>query len=42
MALAGEPHLNVKMKKGEDILDFLHQMFAKYTESVQENNADPS
>ena len=27
---------------GEDILDFLHQMFAKYTESVQENNADPS
>jgi hypothetical protein len=39
MALAGDPHLNVKMKKGEDILSFLHQMFTKYTEYAQQPNA---
>ena len=42
MALTGDPHLNVKMKKGEDILTFLHQMFGKYTEYAQENNASES
>ena len=35
MALTGEPHLNVKMKKGEDIMVVLHQMFGKYTEFAQ-------
>ncbi|MBQ7339031.1 MAG: transcription-repair coupling factor [Clostridia bacterium] len=39
MALTGEPHLNVKMKKGEDILDFLHKMFGKYTEIAQQSDA---
>ncbi len=40
MALTGDPHLNVRMKKGEDILDFLHKMFAKYTEIAQQSDKD--
>jgi transcription-repair coupling factor (superfamily II helicase) len=39
MALAGEPHLNFKMKSGEDALTFIHKMFEKYTEIAQKNNA---
>jgi transcription-repair coupling factor (superfamily II helicase) len=43
MALTGDPHLNVRMKKGEDILEFLHKLFTKYIElaakAEQEANA---
>jgi hypothetical protein len=39
MALAGEPHLNFKMKSGEDALTFIHKMFEKYTEIAQQSNA---
>ncbi len=39
MALTGEPHLNVKMKKGEDILALLHKIFEKYTECAQRSDA---
>jgi hypothetical protein len=39
MALAGEPHLNFKMKPGEDTLPVIHKMFEKYTEIAQQSNA---
>jgi len=39
MALSGEPHLNFKMKSGEDVLTLIHKMFEKYTEIAQKNNA---
>ncbi|MBE6619946.1 MAG: transcription-repair coupling factor [Ruminococcaceae bacterium] len=38
MAMSGEPHLNLKMKSGEDALPFIHKMFEKYTEFAQKNN----
>ena len=39
MAMSGEPHLNLKIKSGEDVLIFIHKMFEKYTEFAQKNNA---
>jgi hypothetical protein len=39
MALSGEPHLNFKMKSGEDTLSVIHKMFEKYMEIAQQNNA---
>ena len=39
MAMAGEPHLNLKLKSGEDALSFIHKMFEKYMEIAQQNNA---
>ena len=38
MAMAGEPHLNLKLKSGEDTLPFIHKMFEKYMEIAQQNN----
>ncbi|MBR5615566.1 MAG: transcription-repair coupling factor [Clostridia bacterium] len=38
MAMAGEPHLNLKLKSGEDTLPFIHKMFEKYIEIAQQNN----
>jgi transcription-repair coupling factor (superfamily II helicase) len=38
MAMSGEPHLNLKIKSGEDVLIFIHKMFEKYTEFAQKTN----
>ncbi len=38
MAMAGEPHLNLKLKSGEDVLQFIHKLFEKYIEIAQQNN----
>ena len=38
MAMNGEPHLNLKLKSGENILPFIHKLFEKYTEIAQQNS----
>ncbi len=38
MAMNGDPHLNIKLKSGENILPFIHKLFEKYTEIAQQNS----
>ena len=38
MALSGEPHLNFKLKPGEDTLPLVHKIFEKYAEIAQKNH----
>ncbi|MBQ7320090.1 MAG: transcription-repair coupling factor [Clostridia bacterium] len=38
MALTGEPHLTLKLKREDEMLPLIHKIFAKYTEIVQQND----
>ncbi len=37
IAMNGEPHINLKLKSGENILPFIYKMFEKYMEIAQQS-----
>lgn len=37
IAMNGEPHVNLKLKSGENVLPFIYKMFEKYIEIAQQN-----